>query len=215
MPEGVDFVGLMKESHMAVTCKSYDGGDVVISQGHRNTHLGIVISGRGEFQAYSSKGQSIWLGSITIGDIFGSEALSGRGAAPYELIAKSRLDVMFVTRSDFLSALQLSTDALSYVLGSLSKMSEQFMLRLIEAQTLTATGRICAELKRQSKDIGIDPGKHIIRPVPIFSELALRVGSTRESVSRTVSMLTKRKIIIRRTGALVIDDPAALETLIR
>lgn len=215
MPEGVDFVGLMIESHIPVTFKSYGGGDVVISQGHRNTHLGIVVSGRGEFQAYSSEGQSIWLRNITVGDIFGGEALSSEDATPYELIAKSKLEVMFVTTSDFLNALQLSTDALSYVLSSFSKMSEQFMLRLIEAQTLTATGRICAELKRQSKDIGIDPGKYIIRPVPIFSELALRVGSTRESVSRTVSLLTKRKIIIRRTGALIIDDPDALERFIR
>ena len=55
----------------------------------------------------------------------------------------------------------------------------------------------------------------IIRPNPIFIELAERVNSTRETVSRTVSELQKKGILAREPGAIIINDPDRLRQNIR
>jgi len=77
--------------------------------------------------------------------------------------------------------------------------------RLIEAFSLSAKGRVCAELSRLSRVIGILPERLIIRPSPVFVELAERVNSTRETVSRTVSELQKKGILKREAGALIME----------
>jgi len=104
-----------------------------------------------------------------------------------------------------------SEDLTSKVLSLLADRMSDLNERIIEAKTLSAKGRICSELKRRSKPIGIDPGKFIVRPTPIFTEFAFRVGSTRETVSRTISDLSKQGILIRKTGALLIPELSRLE----
>jgi DNA-binding GntR family transcriptional regulator len=67
-----------------------------------------------------------------------------------------------------------------------------------------------AELLRQAREAT----DLTIRPAPILSELAVRVGSTRETVSRAVNALERRGIIRREAGALVVVSPRLLEELV-
>jgi len=63
--------------------------------------------------------------------------------------------------------------------------------------------------------IGIDPDRHIIRPSPVFVELARRLNSTRETVSRTVSELQNQGILAREPGALIIENPERLRKAVQ
>ena len=82
--------------------------------------------------------------------------------------------------------------------------------RMLETALLSATGRIAAELLRQSR--ASEDG--VIRPLPVWSELAVIVQSTRETVSRTVSGLEKRGIVSRTGEGLAVVAPHRLEELI-
>ena len=76
-------------------------------------------------------------------------------------------------------------------------------------------GQIIAELWRMARPVGNDPGSFIIRPRPVFSDFAQRLGSSRETVSRTVSSLVKKEILQRTTGALIVPNADRLESEIR
>jgi CRP/FNR family transcriptional regulator, cyclic AMP receptor protein len=82
--------------------------------------------------------------------------------------------------------------------------------RMVEAAMLSATGRIAAELLRRA-DASED---RTIRPMPVFSDFAITVQSTRETVSRTVSQLEKRGVVKRVEGGLQIVAPHRLEELV-
>ena len=82
--------------------------------------------------------------------------------------------------------------------------------RLAEGATLSATGRIYAELLRQARA----GGGMAIEPVPVLSVVALTVQSTRETVSRTLNDLVKRGIVRREPHRLVVVAPHRLEELI-
>jgi len=81
---------------------------------------------------------------------------------------------------------------------------------MLETALLSATGRIAAELLRQSRA----SSDGVIRPLPVWSELAVIVQSTRETVSRTVSSLEKRGLVSRTEGGLAVIAAHRLEELI-
>ena len=71
-------------------------------------------------------------------------------------------------------------------------------------------GRVHAELLRLAR---LADGR-VIRPAPVLAKLAVRVQSTRETVSRTINALERRGIIRRERDALVIVAPHRLEEMI-
>lgn len=176
-------------------------------------NISIIMEGRASARAVTLEGNEVWIDDLKAGDVFGFEAWLPDTLATHEVTARSDISILSLSISDL---------TLSSTPEIMTKMIEKFAAkfhiqtqRLIEANSLTSRGRICVELKRSSRPVGIDPGKHIIRPTPIFSEFALRAGSTRETVSRTVSDLVKQGIFVRKTGALVILDMDQFEQQIK
>jgi CRP-like cAMP-binding protein len=81
--------------------------------------------------------------------------------------------------------------------------------RLTEQSILSATGRICAELARQGR-----AGGGRIAPVPVLSDLARQLQTTRETVSRTLSDLKRRGIVRQDGDALVVVAARMLDDLV-
>ena len=91
----------------------------------------------------------------------------------------------------------------------IARLAEQNR-RLAESSTLSAAGRVHAEilrLARASSDL-------TIRPAPVLSQLAMHVQSTRETVSRTISALQKRGIVRRDESGLTVVAEHRLEELV-
>jgi CRP-like cAMP-binding protein len=83
-------------------------------------------------------------------------------------------------------------------------------LRVTERSTLSASGRVHAELLRLAH---LCDG-HTIRPAPVLASLAVRISTTRETVSRAINALERRGIIRRVGDALIIVAPHRLEELL-
>jgi CRP-like cAMP-binding protein len=75
---------------------------------------------------------------------------------------------------------------------------------MYERAALTAPGRVAAELLRLGGADGT------IRPAPVVAELAVRVGTTRETASRTLSALERRGLVLREDDGLTIVAPGRL-----
>jgi CRP/FNR family transcriptional regulator, cyclic AMP receptor protein len=84
--------------------------------------------------------------------------------------------------------------------------------RINEYGTLDARTRIYAELLRLARTG--QSGEAIISPPPTHAELAARVSSHREAVTRELNNLTRAGLLGRRRGALVLLDPAHLASIV-
>lgn len=191
--------------------RRFGANAVLIRQGDAVGPLRLVRDGHAMACTYSLDGERGWVRDYAPGDWIGLEWMSPDIASPVEVLAATPCALTLVSRADLHSAMA-STPALRDAVNdqmrrSLSELTE----RLIEARTLSAKGRICAELRRLARPVGVARGQFILRPVPVFATLAFRVGTTRESVSRTVSDLTKAGILERRPGALLILDMDGLD----
>ena len=184
-------------------------------QGEETLKVGYILSGRAKAIAFSETGDATWMGYFRANDFFGHTALLSLNPPRFEIIAETDVEVLFVTAKTMESLLDEHETLGLDIARDLATRLDQMTNRLIEAYTLSAKGRICAELSRLSRAIGKAPDTRIIRPNPVLVDLAERVNSTRETVSRTVSELQKKGILAREPGAIIIKNPTQLRGGIR
>lgn len=169
----------------------------------------LILSGRAQEVAYGHDGSMLQLSVLGAGDLYGPLMGSGEGdAAQTEALSDGR-GAHFTT-----PALVRLMDSYGVIARAINRQLAARLValrrRMVEATLLSVTGRVCAELLRRSA--GLED--RTIRPMPVMSELAISVRSTRETVSRTVSQLEKRGLVRRASGGLEIVAPHRLEELV-
>jgi CRP-like cAMP-binding protein len=87
--------------------------------------------------------------------------------------------------------------------------------RVIDLSTLGVQNRIHAELLRLAREAGVAGNTARIEPAPKHVDIAGRVSTYREQVTRELSALVKAGIVERGEHALVIRDLARLERLVQ
>ena len=166
----------------------------------------LITRGRAQEVAYGRDGGMLLLHLLGAGDLYGG-LMDGDGNATSQVEAMSEgrgahfSSGSLVRLMDSYSAVGLAINR------QLAQRLQAMRQRMVETALLSATGRVCSELLRRSRRF---PDR-VIRPMPVMSELALSVQSTRETVSRTVSQLEKRGIVRRIDGGLEIVAPHRLE----
>jgi len=193
----------------------FRAGEPINFQDEKSEHVGILISGRAKAVSFTESGIETWLGYFSEGDFFGHISLLTVMPVNFETTAETDTEALIIPVSRMKEILSENRELTHAINKDLARRLDLMMRRLVEALTLSARGRVCAELIRLSSPIGIEPTQQIIRPNPVFVELALRVSSTRETVSRTISALQKKGIILREPGALVIPNPERLKAAVK
>ena len=202
LPESVRVLGI---------AKNYGRDSIVHFQDEVPKSIFYIVSGRAFATSINIDGDESWVAEYLPGQFMGCDSLFDPVPTRYQLVAKTPMSGLLFSRENFLNLMTENPELNNMVISDLSRQVKNFTIATQEAHSLTVYGRIAAELRRQAKPIGRDPDTFIIRPTPVFSELAQRLGSSRETVSRTVSKMVKKGIMERRTGALVVPDVFALE----
>jgi CRP-like cAMP-binding protein len=193
------------------TVKSYRRGEIIRPFGDPSDFIGLIIEGRASAISYSIDGQQTHLNDYEPGQFTGLTSLLTEDTVCAEVSALSQLSLRLISRTAMLDLLRRDTALTERVIHELSDRLNITLTELRDVHTLSVKGRICAELIRLSAPIGINPDQHIIRPNPVLVDIARRLNSSRETVSRTVSDLISRDILSREPGALIVQNPMRLE----
>jgi CRP-like cAMP-binding protein len=86
--------------------------------------------------------------------------------------------------------------------------------RVYEFSALAVRNRIHAELLRLARGHMTDENAAVVRPAPTHAEIASRISTNREAVTRELNQLSRDGLVERRSGALVICDVTRLERLV-
>ena len=194
--------------------KTLKPGEVYVLQGAEQSHIGMIVSGTVTAIAYSYEGDETWLGEYNPGDFVGLLPFLTQNVSTFEIRAEEPVTLYDVSTRTMKTLMRESTPLCTKISSDLAKRLNQSVTQIIDLQTLSVKGRICAELLRLSLPIGVNPDHHIIRPSPVFTELARRLNSTRETVSRTISDLQRKGLLARKPGALIIENPQKLKTVV-
>ena len=190
--------------------REWSAHSVIVSGERAHDHVHVIVDGHARMMALAVDGRLVAIEDYLRGDLLGEAALFEKDAPSHDIAAVSASTSAAFGHAVFLDLMtNYSCVALAVSRRLVARLS-RITQRMVEGATLSANGRIHAELLRQaqaSEDL-------TIRPPPVLSQFALQVQSTRETVSRAINALEKRGIITRDDQGLRVVAPHRIEELI-
>ncbi len=177
--------------------------------------VAFVVEGRVRVVSHSAGGREISFHDIEAGEFVGEmSALDGRPRSASVVALTEGTLVAFLAPRPFQ---ELIAGHPALALAMMARLSDKLRTatdRIMELSTLGANNRVHAELLRLAKRGRPEGNASVIAPIPVHSDIAARVSTTRETVARVLSDLARDGLLERRHDALVVRDMARLETMV-
>ncbi|MBX7500641.1 Crp/Fnr family transcriptional regulator [Qipengyuania sp. YG27] len=184
----------------------YRHNQALIHQGDLGAKVWIVLEGQAQLKVIGSDGQVQLLMAHGPGELFG--ALPNERVFVSDVIARDDIAVLEISSKDLGALVQEETRIGSGLAMILARQYHAALDRMAARITLSATGRVCAEL------LNAAGSGDCISPPPVVAALGLMAQTTRETASRTVNGLERRGIVQREADKLTIVSRRMLEELI-
>lgn len=186
----------------------------IISREADDRDLYLIVSGRVRVTTYSAGGRQVTFRDIGAGDYFGEVAAIDGEPRSADVIALESTLVASMPPAVFWRLAREEPRVAERMLLRLASLMRSLSERVIDLSTLGVQNRIYAELLRLARETGVAGNAARIDPAPKHADIASRVSTYREQVTRELSALVKTGILERGDRALVIRDVAALERLV-
>lgn len=187
----------------------------IIVMGDKSDEVSILLGGLARVTLYSPDGRAVGFRRIEPGDLFGEfSAIDGRPRSA-SVEALEACQVARLPAPLFWQLMRQEPAFAGAVLWHLVELSRSLTERIYEFSTLAVNNRIHAELLRMVRHDLAQSGRPWIDPAPTHAEIAGRISTHREAVSRELSRLTNIGVIRKRGSALVVKDMARLERMVR
>lgn len=174
----------------------------------------ILCSGKVTLSTTSKEGKVLILKQAGPGEVLGLSAVIS--ATNYEMTAETATpcQLNFIGRQDFMALLQRESDV---GLHSAVWLSREFQGAYRDIHDLvlarSSSGKL-ARLLLSCAPLGVQHAEELhLRSSMTHEEMAQRIGSSRETVTRLLSELKKKRLIRLEGATLVIRDRPALEAL--
>jgi CRP/FNR family cyclic AMP-dependent transcriptional regulator len=168
----------------------------------------IVLTGQVKVMLIAEDGREVVLSLLGPGDFFGEMALMDE--EPYEssVIATEDSTLVILERETFRRCLREMTGVSLGLLRALTTRLREADHRIGELMLLDVTGRVA----HLFLELATRNGGAVIPDPPTHQMIAQMIGSTRETVSRTITSLATQRLITSSTREIRIVDRPAMET---
>jgi len=180
-----------------------------VGQGADDRDVYFVMTGRLRAALHGAR-QDLVSADIEAGSFFGE--LSALGDAPRapSVFAVSESTLAKMPSAVFVETMFTHRPLGEAVVATLVARNRAMTRRVGELGALDVRSRVHAELLRLARPDREDPKRAIILAPPNQSELASRINTRRETVSREINAMEREGLIERRRGAIVINDAVRL-----
>jgi CRP-like cAMP-binding protein len=210
--EGAPLQGLERRC----TWQKWRTGEQIIDRETLTNDVYFITAGRVRVIDYSISGhREVVFDEIGAGGFFGELAAIDGEPRSVNIVAAIDTVTASLPSDSFINLLFEHREVGLAVMRRLSEMVRQSTTRIMDLSTLGAHNRIHAELLRLAKTGGhAKPNTAIIQPIPVHSDIAARVSTTRETVARVLSDLAHRNLVKREGDHLLIQDLGQLNNMV-
>ena len=193
--------------------RRYERDAAIIDYQDDRSDVFFIVNGQVRVTIYSTAGREVAFHDLNAGEFFGElSALDGNPRAA-TVVALAECVLASMPASVFRDVLHRHSSVTDALLRRLVANIRRLTGRVVEFSTLAVRNRIHAELLRIARHSG--KGEPItITPTPTHSDIASRVSTHREAVTRELNELARSGLIERRGDTLVIRDIGELERLV-
>jgi CRP/FNR family transcriptional regulator, cyclic AMP receptor protein len=192
----------------------YDKGAEIIGQQTTGRDVYFITSGSVRVRTYSVAGRQASFRDVPHGSVIGDIAAVDGGPRSTDITASVESVLAALPAAAFLQLLQEQPVVLERYLRYLTGLIRLLTTRVTELTTLAVPHRVQAELLRLARQSGTTGNAALIDPAPTHAEIADQVSTTREQVTRELSALTKRGLLVKQGRALLVKDLHELEQLL-
>lgn len=193
---------------------SYQAHQRIINLGEHSQDVFFVVKGTVRITTFTSSGKEVTFQDMKAGQMFGE--LSAIDGEPRSTNAVAVTDSLLVvaTADSFFKILSDYPKVNELILRQLTGLIRKLGDRIVEFSALSVKSRIHAEILRLAKNNMVDGNSAEITPSPTHLDIANRISTHREAVSRELSDLTKSGLLKRSEGKLLITNVAQLASLL-
>lgn len=194
--------------------RNFEADQVIINLDDESTDVYFIIWGDVRVTVFSETGKTVIIQDLKTGHHFGEFSAIDGGRRSASIVAMSRTVVAVMPAEMFRELLmdfpELSQTVMRRMVGSLRNLVE----RVVEFSTLGVRNRIHAELLRLARAGRIVENTGRISPPPTHAEIAARISTHREAVTRELKALERSDLLERTRGAYVVKDLAELKRMV-
>ncbi len=178
-----------------LTVRQYAKNELILAKLDPSDEVFFISSGSVRVTSFSESGKEASYNEKVAGEVFGElSALDGRGRAA-DVIALESCTMLSATRKDFTDLIQNYPSINSQLMLRLVKNIRSLTERVFEFTSMDVRNRVLAELHRVCLSLGAQRDSLLIDPAPTHADIASRVSTTREAVTRIFKELEQDGVI--------------------
>ena len=189
-------------------------GSLILDQSSNERDVYFIMSGQLR-AVHNNARQDLIFNEMRAGSIFGEMAAIEGAPRAASVFAVVDLLIAKMPPQIFIETMYSHRPLCEAVIRTLSERLRAMSSRVSELGAFNVLTRVHAELLRLARKDRDDPRRAIIVTPPNQSELAARINTRRETVSREINAMERSGLIERRRGAIVITDVLKLSAEIQ
>lgn len=195
--------------------RQVSAGAMIVAHEDQTRSVYFLADGHARSMIYAASGTIVGFGDLVAGSMFGEVAAIDGQPRTVGVEAVTACTVATLPADQFLDLVRHEPDFALTVLEQIARNIRALTARVFEFSTLPVANRLHAELLRLA-DI---PAKSEIKTAPLrttptHAELAARISTHREAVTRELNRLVKLGVVKKGDTGLIIADVGQLRALI-
>lgn len=209
---GLDHQELVK-LYRRTTIKRWYGGSIIVGQQEYGRNLYILVAGRARTVLFGENGREMTLSMLQPGDFFGEIALFDGKPRSANVVAVDDVVLLVLSKEALMDHLESHPSTAIKLLEELSGRLRRANGIINNLALLDVSSRLVRTLLTLAEENGeLLDGGILIRRRPTQQALANMVGTCRETVSRTISAMARRGLVVSRGRSLFLSQ-ALVESL--
>jgi len=192
----------------------YDPNQAIIQYQDDDRRVFFVVHGKVRAVYYSPCGREVIFRYISGGDTFGELSAIDGCARSASVVAATATLVASMTDSQFWQIVRQHDLVNAAILRRLVALVRTLSERVVEFSTMAVRSRIHVELLRLAHGAGSDHNVAKIFPAPTHGDIASRVSTHREAVTRELNELARAGLIERKNSTIIIRNVGALADMV-
>ena len=181
----------------AAALRSFRRGERIVTQGQPGDSFFVIVKGRVSVSILSPEGREIVLSTLLAGDHFGEMALVDEQPRSATVVAQERSELAVLSRDVFFDLLRSNFTLTRALLRSFSRRLRRANATIEGLASLDVKSRLARYFRELAASRGRKAGGGwavVVRPAQ--REIADTIGSSRETVSRTMSQMAEEQLIV-------------------
>ena len=189
----------------------YGRKEQILRQEEDSKEVFYINYGKVRITLYTQHGYKLSFTDIHAGQSFGELSAIDLKPRSANVVAVEETSLIRISQHKFKALLEAHPEFTDFVMRQMTAMIRRLNSRMYELSALDGTHRIYAELLRLSEDGDIVDGCVSVLNPPTHAEIASRINSHREAVSRVYNALHDEGILEKRSKELLLTNIHILE----